>query len=58
MFILAKQIDEELIIIGSAQKKISTQGMEQSGIQVFEIPDNEYTPNMLHSKIDSYEEVL
>jgi hypothetical protein len=57
MFLLVKEIDGEQVIIGTAQKRVSAQNSADSGIEVFEISDGEFKSDMIHSKIDSYEEV-
>jgi hypothetical protein len=57
MFLLVKEIDGERVIIGSAQKRVSAESSEKSGITVYEISDEEYTPDMLHAKIEDFEEV-
>lgn len=56
MFLLVKEIEGEQVIIGTAQKRISAQNAEKSGISIFEIPDEEFKSDMIHAKIDSYEE--
>lgn len=56
MFLLVKKIDGEDIIIGTAQKSISLQNAEMSGITIYEISDKEFVPNMVSSKIESFDE--
>lgn len=56
MFLLVKEINDEQVIIGTAQKRISATSSEKSGIEIFEISDDEFKSDMIHSKIDSYEE--
>lgn len=56
MFLLVKEIDGERVIIGTAQKRIAAQDSDKTGIEVFEISDDEFKTDMIHSKIDSYEE--
>lgn len=56
MFILVKEIDDEQIIIGTAQKQVSTQP-EGSGVIVYEIPDGEYTSEMIFSRIEGFDEI-
>jgi hypothetical protein len=56
MFLLVKEIDDERIIIGTAQKRISAESSEKSGITVYEISDSEFNPDMIHAKIESFEE--
>lgn len=52
MFILVKEIDNEQIIIGTALRK--TLGGE--GVTVYEISDDEYSPDMIYSRLDSFDE--
>lgn len=56
MFILVKEIDNEQIIIGTAQKQVSAQP-ENSGVTVYEIPDAEYTTEMIFSRIEGFDEI-
>lgn len=56
MFLLVKEIDGENIIIGSAHKRVSVESSEAVGIRVFEIPDEEFKPEMIHSILEYYEE--
>ena len=56
MFLLVKEIEGENVIIGTAQKRISAEHAEASNITVYEISDDEYTPDMIHTKIESFEE--
>ena len=55
MFLLVKEIDEENVIIGTAQRRVSVES-SSSDITVYEISDDEYTPDMINSKIESFEE--
>lgn len=52
MFILVKEIDGEQIIIGTATKQVAG----NDGVTVYEIPDKEYSPDMMHSKLDGFDE--
>ena len=52
MFLLVKEIDGEQIIIGTAQKQVSP----SDDIVIYEIPDDEYSSDMIYSKIDSFDE--
>jgi hypothetical protein len=53
MFILVKEIDGENVIIGTSYGRSST----GDDVTVYEIPDSEYSPDMVNSKIDSFEEM-
>lgn len=55
MFLLVKEIDGENVIIGTAQRRIAANSSSPD-ITVYEISDDEYTPDMIHTKIDSFEE--
>ena len=52
MFILVKEIDEEQIIIGTATKQVA----ESEDVIIYEIPDSEYSPDMIHSRLDGFDE--
>ena len=56
MFLLVKEIEGENVIIGTAQKQISAEQAAASNITVYEISDDEYTPDMIHTKIESFDE--
>ena len=55
MFLLAKEIGQENVIIGTAQRRVAVSSSSPD-IMVFEISDDEYTPDMINAKIDSFEE--
>lgn len=55
MFLLVKEIDDEDVIIGTAQRRVSIESSSPD-ITVYEISDDEYTPDMINSKIESFEE--
>lgn len=55
MFLLVKKIDGEDVIIGTAQKRIAAESSSPD-IIVYEISDEEYTLDMMHTKIESFEE--
>jgi hypothetical protein len=53
MFILVKEISGENVIIGTSQGN----PISNSDITVYEILDDEYSPDMVNSKIDSFDEM-
>lgn len=40
------------IIVGTALKPVSVEACSRNGQKVFEIPDHEFTPDMLGSKLN------
>ena len=54
MYILVRQTDN--IIVGTATKIVDEASVSKSGCRVYEIPDNEFTANMLGSKLETFEE--
>ena len=56
MFILVNTVDK--IIIGCASRPIDEKQAKVDGYDVFEIDDKEWSPSLLGSKLESYEEHL
>lgn len=54
MYILVKEIDGENIIVGTARKKVVAGNNVDT--TVYEIPDEEYSSDMIHSRLDSFDE--
>jgi hypothetical protein len=54
MYILVKKIDGEDVIIGSSQGKVS---VKDEHMIVYDIPNDEYSPEMINCKIDGFDEV-
>lgn len=54
MYILVKEIDGEKIIVGTASKKVVAD--DKTDTTVYEIPDGEYSSDMIHSRLDSFDE--
>jgi N-dimethylarginine dimethylaminohydrolase len=54
MYLLVNKSDN--VIIGYANRLVNEKQAEQDGYEVFEIEDAEFSPKMLGSKIESYDE--
>jgi hypothetical protein len=54
MYLIIKQDDS--VIIGSAIKPINMDEASKNGYIICEIPDNEFDPKMLGSKIEDFEQ--
>ena len=52
MFLLVREIDNEQIIIGTALRKTSG----GKDVTVYEISDEEYSSDMVYSRLDSFDE--
>jgi len=53
MFLIVRQSDS--VIIGSAIKPIHMESASQKGYIICEIPDDEFNPQMLGSKIEDFD---
>jgi hypothetical protein len=53
MFLIVRQSDN--VIIGSAIKAINIDEFSKKGYVIFEIPDKEFTPKLIGSKLEEYE---
>jgi hypothetical protein len=53
MFLIVRQSDN--VIIGSAIKPINIEDASKNGYIVCEMPDAEFTPDLIGSKIEDFE---
>ena len=53
MFILVRQSDK--IIIGTATKMVDEKNAAEKGFEIFEIPDSEFNPELLGSKLKGFD---
>lgn len=53
MFLIVRQSDS--VIIGSAIKPLDVDSSSQKGYIICEIPDEEFNPQMLGSKIEDFQ---
>lgn len=55
MYLLVKELNGERVIIGTSHRMLSEAYIKNEELEVFQISDDEFSEDMIYSKIEDFE---